>query len=242
MRLLVSVRSASEAKMAAENGADIVDAKDPAAGSLGPVTPEILAGILGAIPGDMPLGIALGDLRTAAELTAALGQLALPARAGAVFLKLGFAGVAEHAEVSGLLRVAGRRARELGPAVSVVAAAYADHHRAGSPAPDDVLAAAIAAGAYAALIDTWVKDGRDLLHHLSSHQLRAWVARARNEGLLAALAGSLGPEAIPTVLAAEPDIIGVRGAACRGGRAGPLEAARVRRLRDALDRQIMPLA
>jgi (5-formylfuran-3-yl)methyl phosphate synthase len=65
MRLLVSVRSASEARVAAENGADIVDAKEPAAGPLGPVAPDVLAGILLALPGDMPLGIALGDVRTA---------------------------------------------------------------------------------------------------------------------------------------------------------------------------------
>jgi uncharacterized protein (UPF0264 family) len=241
MRLLVSVRSASEAKAATENGADIVDAKEPAAGPLGPVTPDVLAGILLALPGDMPLGIALGDVRTAAELRVVLDRLALPTRAGAVFLKLGFAGVPESGEVSALLRLAGRRARELGPTVSVVAAAYADHHRARSPAPDDVLAAAITAGAAGALIDTRVKDGRDLLHHLPAHDLRAWVARARGDGLLAAVAGSLGPEAIPAVLAAEPDIIGVRGAACRGGRAGTLDPARVRRLREALDRRPMPV-
>jgi uncharacterized protein (UPF0264 family) len=158
-----------------------------------------------------------------------------------VFLKLGFAGVAESREVSPLVALVARRARELGPSVSVVAAAYADHHRARSPAPDDVLAGAMAARAAGALIDTWLKDGRDLLHHLPGDHLRAWVARARREGLLAAVAGGLGPETIPAVLAAEPDIIGVRGAACRGGRAGTLDPARIRRLRQALDRQSVPL-
>jgi uncharacterized protein (UPF0264 family) len=242
MRLLVSVRSASEAKVAAENGADIVDAKEPGAGPLGAVTTDVLAGILRALPRDMPLGIALGDVRTGADLALALGRLALPARTGAVFLKLGFAGVTKMDGVSALLRLALRRGREMGPSVSIVAAAYADHHRARSSSPDDVLAAAISAGAAGVLIDTWAKDGRSLFHHVAGDDLRDWVTRARSRGLLAAVAGSLGPEAIPTVLAAEPDIIGIRGAACRGGRAGTLDPVRVRRLREALDRRMMPVA
>jgi uncharacterized protein (UPF0264 family) len=236
MRLLVSVRSAEEAKVAAENGADIVDAKEPAVGPLGAVTPAVLAGILRALPDDMPLGIALGDLRTTAEVALALERLALPARTGAVFLKLGFAGVTDRHDPADLLRVAVRRSRGMDPLVMVVAAAYADYGRARSPSPDSVLAAAIAAGAAGALIDTWAKDGRGLLHHLAGEDLRPWVRRARSRGLLAAVAGSLGPEALPTLMAVEPDIVGVRGAACRGGRAGTLDPARVRLLRDRLDR------
>ena len=241
MRLLVSVRSASEGKVAAGNGADIVDAKEPAAGPLGPVAPDVLAGILRALPDDMPLGVALGDVQRDADLVLALDGLALPARTGAVYLKLGFAGVSAANEVAALLRTAVRHSAELGPSVSVVAAAYADHQRARSPSPEDVLAAAIDADVSGALLDTWTKDGRGLLHHLAGDDLRAWVYHARSRGLLAAVAGSLGAESIPAVLAAEPDIIGVRGAACRGGRAGTLDPVRVRRLRDALDRRTVPV-
>ena len=45
MRLLVSVRDAVEADAAVDGGAEIVDAKEPAAGSLGAVAPAVLAAI-----------------------------------------------------------------------------------------------------------------------------------------------------------------------------------------------------
>lgn len=239
MRLLVSVRSAVEAKVAAENGADIVDAKEPRAGPLGAVAPDVLAGIQRALPAAVPLGVALGDVRTAEELAGALDRLTLQPRTGAIFLKLGFAGVPDAESVVALLTAVARRAAELGPSVSVVAAAYADHRRAGSPSADALVDAAIAAGAAGVLIDTWSKEGRSLLDHVAAEDLREWVVRARAGGLLAAVAGSLGPETLPTLMAVEPDIVGVRGAACRGGRAGTLDPARVRHLRNVLDRRAL---
>ena len=45
MRLLVSVMDASEALAALEGGADLIDAKDPLAGALGPVTRAVLTDI-----------------------------------------------------------------------------------------------------------------------------------------------------------------------------------------------------
>jgi uncharacterized protein (UPF0264 family) len=242
LRLLISVRSGAEAKIAAGNGADIVDAKEPGAGPLGAVGPEALGEILRALPGEVPLGVALGDVRTEGELELVLERLAPMARRGPVFLKLGFAGVPDPARVTALLRAAGARAGRIGPSVSVVAAAYADHHHAGSPSPDEVLAAAAAAAVAGVLVDTWGKDGRSLLDHVEAGRLRDWVRRAHRSGLLAAAAGSLGPDAIPALLVAEPDIVGVRGAACRGGRGGPLDPVRVRRLRAALDRRTVPAA
>jgi (5-formylfuran-3-yl)methyl phosphate synthase len=242
MRLLVSVRSASEAKVAVDNGADIVDAKEPRAGPLGAVSPQVLAAILRALPDDMPLGIALGDVRTGADVGSALARLALPARAGALYLKLGFAGGGKPEEIALMLRLAVSQARAMGSSISIVAAAYADYQRARSPSPDDVLAAAISAGAAGALIDTWAKDGLGLLDHLRGDELRGWIFRARSQGLLAAVAGSLRPATLPAVLAAEPDIIGVRGAVCRGGRRGDLDPVRLRGLREILLRGKVPAA
>jgi uncharacterized protein (UPF0264 family) len=181
-------------------------------------------------------------VRSGAELALALDRLVLAPRTGAVFLKLGFAGLASADEVSALLRVAVRRARELGPMVLVVAVAYGDHQRARSASPDDVLSAAIAAEAAGVLVDTWGKDGRGLLHYLSGEELGTWVLRARGRGLLTAVAGSLQLETIPLVLAADPDIVGVRGAACRGGRGGTLDPERVRRLRATLNPRVIPVA
>jgi uncharacterized protein (UPF0264 family) len=55
-------------------------------------------------------------------------------------------------------------------------------------------------------------------------------AAARAAGLLFAVAGSLDRETVPLVVGIA-DVIGVRGAACRGGRTGRVDAGRVRQLR-----------
>jgi uncharacterized protein (UPF0264 family) len=55
----------------------------------------------------------------------------------------------------------------------------------------------------------------------------AWVAEARAAGLLATLAGGLRESDVPTARALGADWVGVRGAACVGGRTGPVSAARV---------------
>ena len=50
MQLLVSVRSAAEVEAPLGGGADIIDAKEPDRGSLGPVPPATLAEILAPDP------------------------------------------------------------------------------------------------------------------------------------------------------------------------------------------------
>jgi (5-formylfuran-3-yl)methyl phosphate synthase len=236
MRLLVSVRSAVEAALAAGNGADIVDAKEPDAGPLGAVAPSVVREIDAALPSHVPLGVALGDAGSVQELVAVLDRLAPRPRAGGVFLKVGFAGAARVEQVAVILRLAVARAQALGPSVMVIAASYADHDSARAPSPHDILDAAIDAGATGALIDTWVKDGRGLLRHLSVDELATWVARARRAGVLAALAGSLGADDLGILRVVEPDVVGVRGAVCRGGRSGPLDPEQLQRLRATFDR------
>jgi len=236
MRLLVSVRSADEAVLAASNGADIVDAKEPEAGPLGPVSGSVLRDIERALPSQIPLSVALGDAALPDALADVLDHIAPAVRAGGTFLKVGFAGVSRVEQVAAVLRRAVDRARDLGPRVAVIAASYADCDRAGSLSPERILDAAIGAGAAGALIDTWIKDGRGLLRHMSVDALAAWILRARSAGLLTALAGSLTADDLPILWDLQPDVVGVRGAACRHGRAGTLDPDRLHRLRATLDR------
>ena len=93
MRLLVSVRTAAEVAAGAGGGADIIDAKEPAAGSLGAVTPDVLREIAALVPAGVPLSVALGDF---AARRCARGRrrraVACSARgARRLYLKLGFA-------------------------------------------------------------------------------------------------------------------------------------------------------
>jgi len=235
VRLLVSVRSGAEVAAAVAGGADLVDAKEPARGSLGAVDPAVLAEIAGALPSTAPLSVALGDLRDEEELERAMAGLPLPGKVRPRYLKLGFARVERGATVRAILASAVARARALEGAPGIIAVAYADHERAGSISPALVAALAADSGATGSLLDTWTKDGRDLFAWISPAALRTWVARTRRDGLLVAVAGSLRPEAMLPVVRASPDIVGVRGAVCQGGRSGIVTAAKVRAMRTALD-------
>jgi uncharacterized protein (UPF0264 family) len=230
MPLLVSVRSAEEVAAALSGGADIIDAKEPARGSLGPVNSAVLSAIAERTPASVPLSVALGDCTSDAAVRAALDAARLPERSAPVYLKLGFAGVRSAERIRELLETAVTAAAGAVGVPRIVAVAYGDHHAARTPRPEDVLRAAIGAHVSAFLVDTLRKDGRGLLDHLSLERLSALSLNARAAGLLFALAGSLDLDAI-TRVAGIADILGVRGAACRGGRSGTVDAERVAVLR-----------
>jgi uncharacterized protein (UPF0264 family) len=229
MRLLVSVRSAEEVAAALAGGADIIDAKEPARGSLGAVTPAVLSGIAARTPASVPLSVALGDCTDLDELRAAMDAARLSTRGGPVYLKLGFAGVPSVERITALLEAAAGSASGGG----IVAVGYADFGPAGTPPPEDVLRAAVAARVTGLLVDTWLKDGRRLSDHLSIQRLTTLSLSARAAGLLFALAGNLDPDAIAPLVGIA-DVFGVRGAACRGGRSGAVDAGRVAELRRRL--------
>lgn len=235
MQLLVSVRSAGEVGPALSGGADIIDAKEPRHGSLGPVSPATLAEILSEVPPECPFSIALGDLASPEQAITAIASLKLPVRPAPTYLKLGFAGVRSSELVTRILATAVAAVAEKGSAALVVAVAYADAARAGTLIPQLIVGRAHAAGAAGVLLDTHTKDGIGLLGWLTPHALAGWVAGARRDGLLAALAGALTLENVDTVIAAGADVVGVRGAACEDGRQGRVRADRVRALRQRLD-------
>ncbi|HUF34341.1 MAG TPA: (5-formylfuran-3-yl)methyl phosphate synthase [Gemmatimonadales bacterium] len=235
MRLLVSVRSASEAEAAVAGGADIVDAKEPSRGALGPVDPAVLRRIAASLPPGMPVSAALGDFRDPAMATAAIARVPrLAARMGPLYLKLGFAGLGEEGAVDRVVTAAVAAAAARGDDARVVAVAYADHEEACTVAPEVVAAVAARRCAAGALVDTWTKDGRDLLDWMPGPRLATWVGLVHEAGMLAGIAGSLGLLSLPTVLASEADLLGVRGSVCQGGRGGTVRADRVRALRRAL--------
>jgi uncharacterized protein (UPF0264 family) len=235
VQLLVSVRSASEVEPALAGGADIIDAKEPARGSLGPVSAATLAEILVRVPSHRTFSVALGDVNKPDDVVTALTSLELPSRAAPVFVKLGFAGVRSSALVSTLIATAVQIATRRLSTPRIIAVAYADALRAGTLSAEVVCKLAGSAGAAGVLVDTYLTDGTGLLAWLAAQALSRWVSDARRAGLLTALAGALTLDTLQTVAAAGPEVIGVRGAACDGGREGRVSAERVGCLRRRLD-------
>jgi (5-formylfuran-3-yl)methyl phosphate synthase len=236
MRLLVSVRSADEVRPAIEGGAQIIDAKEPSLGSLGAVSAAALEAIAAALPAGVPLSVALGD---PADARAVAGTLALLDGLGSappeVYLKLGLASAGGFAAAEHLVGAVVEAASRASARPAVIVVAYADASAAGTPARDRLVRLAARAGSTGILLDTWAKDGRDLFRHVEGPALRRWVADAKQAGLLVALAGSLSAEGVRRVAGVPADVVGVRGAACVGGREGMVTEALVRRLRSVLE-------
>jgi uncharacterized protein (UPF0264 family) len=84
------------------------------------------------------------------------------------------------------------------------------------------------------MLDTAFKDGGATVAALGESGVASVVAQARSLGLATALAGGLGPAELVQARRLGVTSVGVRGAACEGGRAGVVSAARVRALRLAL--------
>lgn len=221
--LLVSVRSAAEALAAVLGGAAVVDVKEPDRGPLGMADPEIWQGVREAVPGVIPVSVALGDLGDWRGRPA-------PDRShfdGLAFRKIGLAGagrgwVEEWRDL--------REAWGDGP--PWVAVIYADWTLAGSPRPDAVIEAAAEASCAGVLIDTWGK-GRPCPIDAT------WLGRVREirerVGLVA-MAGGLDEPAIARLGPLGPDLFAVRGAACAGGdRRGAIDADRVAALARACE-------
>ena len=232
MQLLVSVSDSDEAAAALAGGADIIDAKDPAAGPLGAVAIAMLRQISTAVGTARFVTAAIGD---AGEKDAVERAAFASATAGARLVKVGFAGTGDRQTVEALLRAAIRGASAGCDRCSVVAVAYADADRVASISPDLLIDAAAAAGASGILLDTAIKSGPGLRGLVTPEALTAWVARARQRGLMVALAGRLQLDDLDFVREAGADVAGVRGAACDGGRQGRISVEKVRALRRACE-------
>ena len=168
VKLLVSVVDAAEARLAVAGGVDVVDAKNPAEGSLGAPAPGVIAQVRDAVPAERPLSVAIGDLPCLPG-TAALAAVGA-ARSGAAYVKLGLWGGAGTEDYAAVLRAA--QAAVDGEA-AVIAVAYADAARvpSGPLAPSQLVTVARDAGVSGCLIDTAIKDGRGLLSWLGADAL-----------------------------------------------------------------------
>jgi uncharacterized protein (UPF0264 family) len=104
--------------------------------------------------------------------------------------------------------------------IELVAVAYADWRLAKAPDPAQLIEAAADGGASTILIDTFDKSAGGLLEIGGIDRVGEWVSAARSRGLGVALAGRLTANDLPLAAATGAQIVGVRSAACEGGRMG----------------------
>ncbi len=219
-RLLVSVRNAAEAEIAARSGVDLIDVKEPARGSLGAADAATIEQVAHVISGRRPLSVALGELHQGLQLPDRLS--------GRVqFAKFGLAGCG--ADPNWLIRW-NEAVLQLPAGVSAVGVAYADWQAAAAPDPWQVVDAAQQLDCAAILLDTWDKSHGPLTELWSWSEVDRFVQAAAKRRLISVVAGSLGSAEIATLLELAPDYVAVRGAVCAGDRTTAIEETRVRRL------------
>ncbi|MGH7174678.1 MAG: (5-formylfuran-3-yl)methyl phosphate synthase, partial [Gemmataceae bacterium] len=232
-RLLVSVRSAAEVEAAIAGGAELIDVKEPERGSLGPADVGVVADVVAKIAGRRAVSAALGELLDSFwKKPSVVPHLA--------YAKWGLAGFHRHAPLVWRWHLThmSQQLAEVNPGCQAVAVAYADWQRAQAPPPENVCDFAIEKATGAFLLDTWKKDGSTLLDCLSLTEIERMRERCRAAGVPMALAGSLGPAEIQTLLPLRPDWFAVRGAVCQGRQRGAsIDEGKVRQLAVLLDEE-----
>ncbi len=215
MLLLVSPINREEAIEAIEGGADIIDVKNPKEGSLGANFPWVIKEIREITPKNLLVSATVGDVpfKPGTISLAALGA----AYSGADYIKVGLYGVKNYREGVELMKNIVKAVKDFDENKIVVAAGYADAYRVGAVEPLIIPKIARDAGADVAMLDTAIKDGKTLFDFLDEKILSEFVEECHKYGLKCALAGSIKKEHFPILKKIGTDIVGVRGAACKGG-------------------------
>jgi len=219
IKLLVSPVDMREAALVARAGVDILDLKNVKEGSLGANFPWVLSGVIARFRKyPVKFSAAIGDLSFKPG-TAALAAYAA-AEIGADYVKAGLYAVKGERQAEQLAAAVVKGVKAASPRAIPVISGYADWRRFGGLAPWPLVRAAKKAGAGAVMLDTALKDGRDLFDNMTLAELERFLRLARAAGLKTALAGSVGLAHLPLIRALRPDIVGLRGAVCLGGDRG----------------------
>ncbi|KAA0132918.1 hypothetical protein FYZ48_24015 [Gimesia chilikensis] len=237
VELLVSVRNCEEIAAALAGGCDLLDFKEPLNGALGMVNSESLQMIAAYCERHnitQPLSMALGELVEWQE------RSTMPRIPSAMkYLKLGLSETRTLSNwISCWREVTERIETEHQRQFDWIAVAYADWEQASAASPLEVLSAAIESRCAGLLIDTFHKQGLGLTDLLSMEMLDELIQRAHRHGLKVALAGSIRLGDLEALSPIQPDIIGIRGAACSEKlRTSRVEASAVREFRMQLEEQ-----
>lgn len=218
MRLLVSVRDAGEALLAARAGVHLIDLKEPRDGALGALPLAVVRDVVAALREHsfrQPISATIGDLPMR-DPALIVGRVVAVAGCAVDYVKVGV----ERA--SGARAVLAALAGCDAPVVPVFIADRGIDF--------GLVEAACAAPFPAVMLDTVDKGAGSLFERVSRPELAAFIARIREAGKLAALAGSLRAADLNALAQLAPDFAGFRSAVCAAGRGSALDAGRLQAL------------
>lgn len=213
MLLLVSVQNVKEAHQAIKGGADIVDVKNLQEALVGSAHPNTFKEVKKIAPdpihSSLTLGVVPDQIGTVAMAVHAAGLLE------ATSVKVGFM----HDEYDHALEtlLACRDALE-GSNTLLIGSLFADNLLYDNGLnPSLMVDLAVEGKCDGFLIDTLVKDGRNLFDFMPENELKEMVIEAKSRGLSTALSGHLKLSDLDELARINPDIVGVRGAVCAEG-------------------------
>lgn len=221
IKLLASVNSLAEAKIVLTEQVDIIDLKDPLAGSLGRLAMAKVAEIVDWVNRRCPISATIGDLPMQLDLISkAVEQMA---ETKVEFIKIGIESNKAGANVvKALAPLAGD--------CSLIAVLFADQ-KPNLGILDDLTQAGFAG----VMLDTFAKSAGTLTDIYATDEIAGFVTQVKSRHMLCGLAGSLTALDIPGLLAMKADYLGFRGALCSGGnRTGELDPSAVQRIKQAI--------
>jgi hypothetical protein len=230
--LMVSVQNLEEALEAVKGRADIVDVKNLKETIIGSNFPPVIREVRDAFPKEIHVSVTLGAVPSQAGTVSLAVYGAAALRATSV--KVGFV----EADYETALRILKESKRALeGFPTKLIAATFADNHLYKGIDPKLVVDLARESKSDGMLIDTLIKDGRNLFDFIPEHELKRIVTESKEAGLSTALSGALRMSDLDTLVRIHPDIVGVRGAVCtKGDRVGGhVVASAVAEVRRAID-------
>lgn len=228
MKLLFSIKDLREAReLEAVRFPHIVDVKNPEEGTLGANKPWVIEEIMRFIDRRAEIGASIGDLdyRPGLASQAAFGVASL----GVDYILASMHTVKKTEEVAELSRAVNRAIEEAGSDTRLIVSGYADFQRIGSVNPFEFPGAI---DADILMLDTAIKDGKNIFDFATVETLAEFCDRSRENGSKCCISGSIRVKHLPEALKIGADILGFRGALCIKGEA---KREKVKELFEALE-------
>ena len=203
-QLLISVTSVEEAQLALENGADIIDLKDPHSGALGALPLLQIKSIVNHIlnsPNSKPISATIGDLPMQPDLI--LEQINLLANAKVDFIKIGFFEAADYQACLATLKA-------VTESTSLIAVLFAEYVY-----PPTIVEDIKQAGFKGLMLDTVHKNGQTILYYHTRQFCEKLANKIMDLGMTFGLAGSLRLQDITELRRLNPTYMGFRSGACQ---------------------------
>lgn len=226
-QLLISVTSIEEARIALENGADLIDLKDPGQGALGALPIDKVREITDFVHAQRQYGgrlvsATIGDLPMQPALICE--RVLTLADSGVDMIKIGFFEAPDYQPCLDALKPLAQQGLKL------IAVLFAENQY-----PESLIAAIKNADFHGLMIDTVHKNGCTFMDYVSENEMKDFARQARTYGLMFGLAGSLNIQHVAMVKRFDPAYIGFRGGvSVNNQRAQRLDAVKIKAISEIM--------